>query len=340
MQKTVLVGFDGFIDRIEKPIKVKTRQSREFFNTIHEFAQYIDSKSGLSGSVEIELLDEKIGGNMPITSNALGELGYKTISIGAFGERELAAIFHSLSPNCTCVSVADPGICDALEFSDGKLMLAKNGTIDTLDYKKLTARIEEKELIAYFERCDGAAFLNWGELISSNNLWNGIADNILPKCRMRKKTLLIDLSDISRREPCELEELCEIVKKISEYFEIVVSMNENELRQFATKMSLVLLDHDLDDVMRTVFGKMPCKYLILHLLDQTRAYDGRDIIHIRKDIIEKPKYITGGGDNFNAGLLAGFLEGKEIDEAIRIGNLTACQYCKFGTVMQANKFIQ
>ena len=339
MQKTVLVGFDGFIDRIERPVKVKTRQSREFFDTIHEFAQYIDSKSGLSGSVELELLDEKIGGNMPITSNALGELGYKTISIGAFGERESAEIFHSLSSNCTCVSVADPGVCDALEFSDGKLMLAKTGTIDALDYKKLTTRIEEKELISYFERCDGAAFLNWGELISSNNLWNGIAENILPRCRMEKKILLIDLSDISRRESCELEELCEIVKKISEYFEIVLSMNENELRQFATKTSAELPDHDLDNAIRTVFGKMSCKYLVLHLLNQTSGYDGRNIIHIRKDIIEKPKYITGGGDNFNAGLLVGLLEGKDIDEAIRIGNQVACQYCKSGSVVQANLLI-
>src|SRR4051812_34523665 len=84
--KKVTAGFDGFIDTIIRTIKSKQEgKEPELFTSINEFGQYIISKSSGNCSIEYEVLNTKLGGNMPITSNALGNLGVHVNCIGAFG---------------------------------------------------------------------------------------------------------------------------------------------------------------------------------------------------------------------------------------------------------------
>lgn len=85
----VLMGFDGFIDKILKPIRTKTQETTVAFKTMKEFSEYLADKSGKSCSVDLEVMHEKIGGNMPIVANALGTLGCKTVCIGAMGAPEI-----------------------------------------------------------------------------------------------------------------------------------------------------------------------------------------------------------------------------------------------------------
>ena len=176
----IFVGFDGFVDKILKPVRMKGKEGTEFFLTMKEFADYLIGKEGKSCSVAVEKVQEKIGGNMPIVANALGTLGCSTVCVGAMGIPEVLPIFRKMSGNCRLISVANPGYSDALEFESGKLMLGDNGDIDALDYRRLVEAVPEEAFIGYLEECDGAAFLNWGELIGSNDIWENILFKILP----------------------------------------------------------------------------------------------------------------------------------------------------------------
>src|SRR3989337_3624488 len=109
-EKKITAGFDGFIDTIVKVIKKKQAQKPAFlFTTIKEFGNYIVEKQGTSFSLEVEERSSKLGGNMPIMANALGQLGATVNCVGALGYPQIHPVFKNLSPDCHLYSFADPG---------------------------------------------------------------------------------------------------------------------------------------------------------------------------------------------------------------------------------------
>lgn len=326
----ILLGFDGFIDKILKPIKTKSENTIVPFQSMQEFSEYISGKSGKSCSIDLESLQEKIGGNMPIAANALGNLGCRTTCVGAMGYPEIHSMFLGMSDRCTLRSVSEPGYCSSLEFGDGKLMMATNTYLDRLDYQTMLSRIEETELVRYFQECDAVAFLNWGELIHSNDIWENILRHILPKCKFsQKKKMLIDFSDFSKRKKDEVLCMRELLKDYAKYFEITVSLNENELLLFLQKLELEAKADEEQQIM-ALSSWFPCKYFVVHLLDHSKYVEDNRVRTIEKEVIEEPKIITGGGDHFNAGLLFGLLMGCRLEDAIRIGSGLSCLYVREG----------
>ena len=337
-QFNVLLGFDGFVDKILKPIQMKCNESAGEFQTMKDFAEYISAKSGMSCSIDLETMQEKIGGNMPIAANALGNLGCHTVCVGAMGYPEINPIFKNMNSNCELVSVSNPGYCNSLEFGDGKLMLATNTDIDQLDYAKLVAGISKEKLIKYFEECDATAFLNWGELIHSNDIWENILKDIIPKCKFSaKKKMLIDFSDFSKRRSSEVKHMLSMLEEYSKYFDIVVSINENELSQFMDKLQI---GSELSEENVIGLSKyFTCEHFVVHLLQSSWYVSEGEVHVIEKEVIKKPKIITGGGDNFNAGLLFGLLIGLDIESAIKLGAGVSCLYVRDAKEVSFEKLV-
>lgn len=88
---------------------------------MHEFSQYLDTKAGTSCSIDLQLIEKKIGGNMPNTASILGKMGIECICVGAMGKPDIATEFRDMPDTCKLISVEEPGSCRALEFMDGKL---------------------------------------------------------------------------------------------------------------------------------------------------------------------------------------------------------------------------
>lgn len=331
----VLMGFDGFVDKILKPIRTKTQETSVAFKTMKEFTDYLAEKSGKSCSVDMEVMHEKIGGNMPIVANALGTLGCKTVCIGAMGTPEVLPLFKDMNSNCSLISVSNPGYCSSLEFEDGKLMLATNTDIDKLDYQTLTANISEEELIEYFNKCDAVTFLNWGELVCSNDIWEKILLNIIPACTFDKRKLMfVDFSDFSKKTTKEVVKMMEMLKAYEAYFDITVSLNENEMDLFLEKLEIGNENASLEKRILELSKKFPCKNFVVHLLESSCYVEDDEVYTIEKDVIKEPKIITGGGDNFNAGLLFGLLLDFSIDKAIKVGSAVSCLYVECGRGVQ------
>ena len=114
------VGFDGFVDTLVKPVKTAGENGQmTFFDTIGEFGTYLAGKAGKSCSIELSKITEKMGGNTVIYASALSGLGIYTHCVGAFGYPQVKEIFKQNNPYLDFVTISDPGICTALEFSDG-----------------------------------------------------------------------------------------------------------------------------------------------------------------------------------------------------------------------------
>src|SRR5688572_2807152 len=126
--KTATAGFDGFVDTIARAIKKKAKNKPIIlFTRVKEFGNYILEKEGTSFSLEMEEISSRPGGNMPITAKALGRLGLRVNCIGALGYPQIHPVFNNFSSNCRLYSFAEPGTSTAIEFKDGKIMLAQMG---------------------------------------------------------------------------------------------------------------------------------------------------------------------------------------------------------------------
>lgn len=75
---------------------------------------------------------------MPILANALGISGVRVNCIGAMGRTKIEEEFKNMANNnCTLYSVAEPGYTTALEFNDGKIMLAQMKSIEDITWESI-----------------------------------------------------------------------------------------------------------------------------------------------------------------------------------------------------------
>src|SRR5690348_6175176 len=123
--KSITMGFDGFIDIVLKVIRQKGTESSTYFESAQELGQYMIEKGGKNFSIELEELTTKLGGNVPITANALGRLGPQVSCVGSLGHPLIHPVFKQMPSNCHLYSFANPGASNVLEFQKGKMMLAE-----------------------------------------------------------------------------------------------------------------------------------------------------------------------------------------------------------------------
>ena len=327
----VFCGFDGYVDRIVKVVKSVNGTKKEYFGTVAEFSNYLSTKSAKSCSLEMDVKAIKIGGNMPIFANSMAMMGIGTDCVGAFGYPQPTPIFEQMHENCILHSVSTPGTCDALEFDDGKIMLAVNEGISNLNFSKILSVLPIEKLQVLTKQPDGFAFLNWSELPFSNDIWKGFADNILNE-PSKQKPFLVDLSDCSCRTSDEISELFEILQTISQKFYLCLSLNQNETEQLSKKLGLSA--GSLNDMAIAIAEKTKANFLVLHLADRAVGFFETEIFTVKKDLIQNPAVITGGGDNFNAGLMLGLLYKDICDfsicELLEFSNAVSSLYVKNG----------
>jgi hypothetical protein len=83
--KKALVGIDGFVDVIVRPVDQRSGPGDQFnaIPTITDFANRIGSAAGKSANIEMAPIVEKLGGNGPIMANAQSAHGIEVRYIGA-----------------------------------------------------------------------------------------------------------------------------------------------------------------------------------------------------------------------------------------------------------------
>ena len=331
--KRIFIGFDGYIDQILKPC----RTHDEYFTDIRNFGTYLADQGGNSFTIPVHTIVEKSGGNMPNMARALSQLGFAPVCIGALGYPQILPQFRDMEEECELYSVANPGKCDAFEFSDGKIMFAKNQDIDELDYQMICRRVPVDKQIEIFSRCDAYAFLNWGEMHRSNDILRHFLKQVIPFSNMEGKYLLIDFSDFSSKSDDEVDEMLEIIRSMGRHSRVCISMNKHETSMFAKHFQMGD-DAEPEEVLEELSMRVHPELVCVHLLEKT-IYVTESVVHSAdKEIVDDPKVITGGGDNFNAGLLAGLMNRKSVKEAIEIANMAAYIYARDGRLSSFREF--
>ncbi len=341
-QPSVVMGFDGFVDRIARRVTGASAEGAKHLNTMGAMGAMLSARGEHSVSIELSDMEERVGGNMPITASALGNLGVAVDCFGAFGgldvrgrTSDLDPVFRGMPAACRLHSYARPGHCLALEFDSCKLFLADNGDIEFADWATVHSRVGE-ELARSLARARLIGLFNWGELASMQSIWRQMALELPQAAPGAPRTVLVDPADCSRRTREELKGLLDTLALFRRHCTVALSVNEGELRALAD--ALEIQGEDALELGRQMSAV--ADVLVLHTGRLAAAWaQGREAV-LPTCYVDAPALLTGGGDCFNAGFAFGLLAGCSEGECLACANTLSRCYVKNGDFPTWEVYIQ
>jgi hypothetical protein len=340
-----IVGFDGYIDKIQKVIQHKNGSKSMYFNTINDIANHVTTLAGVGGHIEMRNLEFKIGGNAPIMANSLGALGIKNTCIGTMGYPDLSNVFEEMHPNCQVVSIAEPAQTNVMEFDDGKLSFSEVSTFEQLTWTYIAAVAGMENLTKWVYESQLISFVNWSELNHCTDIWEGILEDIVVKLNpspdekeigryyevnkkiaheegggMRHKNFFFDLSDLSKRSKEEILTTLSVINRYKPYGKVTLGLNENEARKVYKALDGENENTtDLQTVARYIFNKITIHQVLIHPTDRSIVATQKQIFEVKGRLIPEPRIFTGGGDNLNAGFCLGLVLDLPVEQTMLLG---------------------
>lgn len=326
------LGFDACIDNIVRVIKNKKENiDPEFYTNSCQFGEFLMSRENKSCGIELQTQVSKIGGNMVISGNALGNLGIKVDCVGTFGLPDILPIFNSMSPNCTLHTVGEIITTTALEFNDAKVMMFDLGPYDRLEWNGIKNELGIDQIKMLISDKQLVSFLNWSEIQNSTLIWKGILDEVIsqmPPSEMRPY-FFTDFSDCSRRSKIEIQLAIALLGMFRKYFKIILSLNQNEAEIIAKALDLPDNDSD-EDFIKMLYFRCGADELVIHRTKDALAYDGINFEKCNTFFCKKPTILTGGGDNFNAGFCFARIDDFNLFQSLIVANAVSGYYVRTG----------
>ncbi|AMR32221.1 hypothetical protein A0256_12710 [Mucilaginibacter sp. PAMC 26640] len=329
--KKVAAGFDGFVDSIVRVVNNKTEAGAvAYFDTIKDFGDYISGKSGSGFSLESEELIQKLGGNMPIMANAMAQMGLPVACVGAFG-LPVHTAFSGMHQDCTLHSFTNPGFTTAMEFTDGKIMLAQMKELNHADWDIIKNALGLATLNAVFAQANLVCLVNWSELDQSNNIWQGLLADVFDRSEYTPaRQFFFDLSDCSKRTADVIKMAMDLIRSFGKYGSAVLSLNRNEAGILYKILVADQLPDDLQTIGDQLFSVLGITILIIHTSKISLAWDAGGSYSNQPVFVANPTISTGAGDNFNAGFCIAQLMGMNTEQSLMLANSTSNCYIQTG----------
>lgn len=328
----VLVGFDGFVDTIIHVVDKRTSPS-EFtrLDGLDEFGKKISAAAGLSANFELITTMQKLGGNGPIMANALIALGCPLTYVGLLGSPAIHPVFADLAGKAEVISIAEPGLTDAFEFDDGKLMFGKHEALQEINWQNLIAHVDVEALTQHFSNARMAALVNWTMLTRCGEIWENILKEIAPRLEGPKRWVFFDLCDPAKRTTADLEEALHCISRFEKFFHGILGLNFNESVQIGQVLGLSVPEQTHEAVAahaEAIRGKLGLHTVVIHPSRFAAAADETGSFAVDGPYTDKPRITTGAGDHFNAGFSFGRMLGMELPVCLQIGVATSGFYVR------------
>ena len=322
----LLVGFDGFIDEIIHVVVMRNCETEYTrMAKISDLADKIAAAAGLSTNIELVPQLIKIGGNGVIMANALAISNMDVHYIGSLGAPEVHPVFDDFVRNCQSVtSLCDPGHTDALEFTDGKLMLGKSTTLKEINWENLVNTLSIDRVTQLVNEAELIAITNWTMLSRMNTIITGLIELITNN--EHDPLVFIDLADPAKREKKDIIEVLHLISALAEHSQTILGMNEKESIMIAHCLDI----EEPDNVKRTVIlRKLLNLYsVVIHPVKGAAAAMADISGWVDGPYTPDPKLTTGAGDNFNAGFCLGLMLNMDLIDALYTGVYTSGYYVR------------
>lgn len=329
---SAFVGLDGFVDEILHV--VDKRHDAERFDrvpTIAAYGQRLVAAAGRSTNVELVRAMTKLGGNGPIMANALASFGLRVSYLGALGYPALHNVFEEFSRRAEVASICDPGLTDALEFDDGKILVGKHYTLKEVHWANICARYGKDRFALKFASADLVGFVNWTMLPFMSDIWASIQSELLPGLLGERRKLFVDLADPEKRLPADIERALDLIARFQSRFDVILGLNEKEAYEIARVLGLDASPRDpegLAALTLDIHARVPVSTLVVHPVAYALASDGQAVEVVEGPVCKKPRITTGAGDHFNSGFCLGKLLGLSNADSVLCGVATSGHYVR------------
>jgi len=335
----VVVGFDGFVDSIIDVVdKRRSTEAYDPIETIDAFGRRVQASAGQSANFELVTKLQKLGGNGPIMANALARLGLPVTYIGCLGYPSLHPVFEDLANHATVHAIAEPGFTDALEFTDGKLMLGKQSNLRDVNYDRLCEVVGEQAFIDLLGQATLMGMVNWTMLVEMHTIFDALIERVLPHLPRgeRAPMLFVDLADPAKRLTEDIEAALKRLRRMNEHARVILGLNLHEAKQIARVVDVPLPEQpeaSLEHTAKALRETLSLQGVVVHPRNCAAAAwsPGEGEVctaRFHGPFTRRPALSTGAGDNFNAGFCVGLLAGLPLEQALCVGTATSGRYVR------------
>lgn len=329
------LGFDGFVDAIIDVVESRPSVDRyQPYETIAAFGKRVTDSAGKSNNFELVTRLQKLGGNGPIMANAMAGFGVPVTYVGALGRPDPHPAFEELHRKADCISLSDPGFTDALEFTDGKLMLGKYGGVEAISPATIDRVIGRENFIDLVRRSRLLVMVNWTMVTGMTDIFRMLADEVLPAFDERP-LLFVDLCDPSKRTRDDLAAALALLGEMQTHAEVMLGLNLAEAVQVAQVLDIDPTDQPqriIEDLASAIRQTLAIHAVTVHPREDAAAAirdgDAIDSASLTGAFVKNPKLSTGAGDNYNAGFCLGVLAGLGAAESVCVGNAASGFYVR------------
>ncbi len=271
-----LVGFDGFVDVILRPVATRRSmraQDVDAVPSIPAFADRINAAAGKSAGIELVTSESRFGGNGPLLAGGLASLGARTTYIGCVAaehddrcERQSARsatntpsdaahhaardadsgtharvhpLFAEFAARCdTVVPLAQPALTHALEFSDGKIMFNMPDSIQRVTWETMVRSVGRDALVRLFADASLIAVVNWSIMAGVESILEGMLADVLPVIGCMRRRMFIDLADPSKRTCDDLQRVLRLLSNMNAFVPVTLGLNLNEAELASSALNI------------------------------------------------------------------------------------------------------
>ena len=332
--KKALIGIDGFVDKIVHPVDQRSGPGDQFtpISTIAEFGARISSAAGKSSNIELAPVLEKLGGNGPIMANAQCAHGLQVRYLGALGKSAIHPVFTEFAEKTNAISITDPGITHAAEFTDGKILFGSMASLDDITYENIINAVGVDELSKHVAESDLIAMVNWTMIPFLSQVFNDVLEKLLPTIPENKNRIFFfDLADPEKRSKEDLLEVLDIFGKFEAFGKVILGLNLREAEQVDALLGFEPIENtpeNLQIMAARIREALKLDTLVVHPTHDAACATPEGTAYIKGPYCEKPKITTGAGDHFNSGFVTGRLIGLSPVAALTVAVATSGFYVR------------
>ena len=226
-----------------------------------------------------------------------------------------------------------PGHTNALEFLDGKVMASLLTPLNDVNWENICDRFGKQQFAAKIMGSSLVGFVNWTMLPYMSQVWEHVLSDICKDKPKASRKIFFDLADPEKRTPEDIRHALDLIGRFSEYFDVILGLNEKESFEIAEVLGLPKQGINPDGIganMRGITAAVPLKTLVVHPVRYAMAATGEDVTMVEGPFIEKPVITTGAGDHFNAGFCLGQLLDLDNEQSLLCGVGTSGYYVRNG----------
>ena len=240
-KKSILFGFDGFLDEIVSVVKIRhSRESIELMRSMKEWGDRISKAAGSSAGLEVMPKDRRTGGFVANTSQALASFLHPVgpfNMIGNFGQPQILPIFSDLFEKqlkCKLFSIGNPGVTNAYEFDDGKIMMSNFVPVQGNRPELIEKVIHPNSIIEFLNEGGLIGIGYWSITPGMEEIYQFCQNQIFPKlAHVDQLNIFLDLADIRKKTDADIQRVISLLNSFTDYPATTLSLNDREAIRLA-----------------------------------------------------------------------------------------------------------